>query len=590
MVVTRVVLLLLLLLLVATVATASQSGRWRANSAEERWSVILGNATALPQQLMTAGLWRVAGYAHHRLSATHLILARPSSVPLASDAHPDTWSGVAFAKKLVARRRLHRGVVSDATNEPLWGMQWHLHDFRFPANFTAPTAAHISVVDAWLSGALGERTYVAIVDDGLQSLHPDLKTNFNAQGSYDFNYDKPDVTPTNYDAHGTEVAGTAAAGINAACGCGVAPLARVAGIRLLAENTFTDEQEALALSYMDQLNQIYSNSWGPDDDGERIEGPGELTRAAMREAVTSGRNGRGVIYVWSAGNGRQKGDNCNFDGYANSRYTIAVPAVTCLGKGAPYSEDCSANVVSAPSNSATKDNPYQIVTTDLMGEAGVSRTDCSTTFGGTSAAAPIVAGVVALMLSARPALGWRDVQAVLIHSADAIDAESATWQRNGGGLLYSHTYGFGRVNASRAVELARTWLLYPPDDVELVGPTTWFTANATQSVTTVVSSIRVESVAVVVTARVSRRGHLALWLTSPSGMVSRLAPYRVRDASADINAWSFGSVAHWEETSAGDWTLSWSADSTAGIPLSLSWKLQVYGHLDLALGHTRMYR
>lgn len=72
------------------------------------------------------------------------------------------------------------------------------------------------------------------------------------------------------------------------------------------------------------------------------------------------------------------------------------------------------------------------------------------------------------MLSARPVLGWRDVQAVLIHSADTIDAESATWQRNGGGLLYSHTYAFGRVNASRAVELARTWLLLPPDDVEIV--------------------------------------------------------------------------------------------------------------------------
>lgn len=572
---------LAILLLAAFVAAATAAGgRWHPDSPEERWAVILAKGQRLPQQRMAAGLWRIAGHAHRRLNATHLILARPRSAPLSKESDPSTWPGVVAAHKLVPQRRKHRGVVEDATNEPLWNKQWHLHEFNFPASFTPPTPAHISAVEAWLSGALGEGSYVAVVDDGLQFIHPDIKTNYNAQGSYDFNYDKPDVTPSNYDAHGTEAAGTAAAGVNAACGSGVAPLARVAGIRLLATDSVTDEQEALSLSYEDQLNQIYSNSWGPYDDGQRLEGPGPLTRAAMKEAVTTGRNGRGVIYVWAAGNGRAVNDNCNFDGYANNRYTITVPAVTSLGKGAPYSEDCSANVVCAPSNS-NYENPYKIVTTDLMGSAGVSPTDCSMTFGGTSAAAPIVAGVVALMLSARPELGWRDVQGVLIHSADAIDESSLTWQTNGAGLRYSHTYGFGRVNASRAVELSRTWTNYP-EDVEIASPSNAFAANATSNTITFTSNIRVESVAVVVTARVSRRGRLALMLTSPSGTVSYIAPFHP-DSQANISAWSFGSVAHWDEASAGAWTLSWTADGAAGTPSSISWELHIYGHIDLSL-------
>lgn len=98
------------------------------------------------------------------------------------------------------------------------------------------------------------------------------------------------------------------------------------GIRLIADYT-TDAQEAAGLSYRSDINDIYSNSWGPNDDGRRLEKPGVLTLRAMEDSVNNGRGGKGVVYVWAGGNGKSYGDNCNYDGYANSRFTIAIGAV-----------------------------------------------------------------------------------------------------------------------------------------------------------------------------------------------------------------------------------------------------------------------
>ena len=109
-------------------------------------------------------------------------------------------------------------------------------------------------------------------------------------------------------------------------------------------------------------------------------------------------------------------DNCNYDGYASSPYTIAVGAIDNYGRHSFYSEPCAALLVVAPSDG---------------GSAGVSTTDaviqgsseCTSEFGGTSSAAPLVAGVVALMLEANARLSWRDVQLILARSAVTINAD-----------------------------------------------------------------------------------------------------------------------------------------------------------------------
>jgi proprotein convertase subtilisin/kexin type 7 len=98
------------------------------------------------------------------------------------------------------------------------------------------------------------------------------------------------------------------------------------------------------LNYKFQINDIYSSSWGPVDDGSSLDGPGYLASRAIISGVENGRGGRGSIFVFASGNGGLDGDNCNFDGYANSIYTVAIGAINNEGKMPPYGELCAAHL------------------------------------------------------------------------------------------------------------------------------------------------------------------------------------------------------------------------------------------------------
>jgi len=214
-------------------------------------------------------------------------------------------------------------------------------------------------------------------------------------------------------------------------------------------------------------------------------------------------------------------DNCNYDGYASSPYTIAVGAIDNYGRHSFYSEPCAALLVVAPSDG---------------GSAGVSTTDaviqgsseCTSEFGGTSSAAPLVAGVVALMLEANARLSWRDVQLILARSAVMINADDGDWVFNGGGLHHSHRYGFGLVNAHAAVRLAQNWeplgaakeLEFADANVNLE-----IAADAvavSRSIHLPINST-VESVQVRFTAEHEHCSDLRITLTSPAGITSVLA-------------------------------------------------------------------
>jgi kexin len=146
------------------------------------------------------------------------------------------------------------------------------------------------------------------------------------------------------DRHGTRCAGEIAAVKNDVCGVGVAYNAKVAGIRILSKQ-ISDADEAIALNYAYQENQIYSCSWGPPDDGKAMEAPGILIKKAILKGVQQGRGGKGSIFVFASGNGAASGDNCNYDGYTNSIYSITVGAIDRKGSHPYYSEHCSAQLV-----------------------------------------------------------------------------------------------------------------------------------------------------------------------------------------------------------------------------------------------------
>jgi len=131
---------------------------------------------------------------------------------------------------------------------------------------------------------------------------------------------------------------------NDICGVGVAYDAKVAGIRILSA-LISDADESDALNYKWNDNHIYSCSWGPTDDGMTMEAPSVLIKRSIQSGVQRGRDGKGSIFVFASGNGANNGDNCNFDGYTNSIYSITVTAIDRNGEHPYYAESCSANLV-----------------------------------------------------------------------------------------------------------------------------------------------------------------------------------------------------------------------------------------------------
>ncbi len=301
-----------------------------------------------------------------------------------------------------------------------------------------------------------------------------------------------------------------------------------------------------------------------------------MASLALQTGVTQGRNGKGSIYAWAGGNGRRSGDNCNYDGWANSRYTIAVGAVDYSGVQAWYSESCAMLVVAAPSSGNAP--AYSVTTTDLKGGRGTSSTDCTSSFGGTSAAAPMVAGIIALVLQANPNLGWRDVQGVLINSASMTDNNDADWTRNGAGLHINHKYGFGLVNAAAAVQAAKSWENYGPSlsvSQKLVDDRNIPEGDWIQMEIKIDGSIIVEHVDLLFQASHRRRGDLRIVLVSPQGTSSTLAePHN--DVGADYN-WTFGTIRAWGENSQGTWILKVKDEVSGNTGKMIAATLTIYG-------------
>jgi subtilisin-like proprotein convertase family protein len=451
-------------------------------------------------------------------------------------------------------------------NDPRFANQWHL---RNTGQGGGVVGADANIVNVW-DQYKGNGVVIGIVDDGVTPGHQDLAPNYLPALSYDFNRNDP--IPDGGD-HGTSVAGVAAGrGDNGVGGSGAAPLASIAGLQLIDGST-TDTMEANALSYLRNDIDIYSNSWGPNDNGSFLEGPGPLTLAAFTSSVTSGRGGLGNIYTWAGGNGGDA-DNANFDGYANSRYIIAVGALTNSATRSSYSERGSNILVSAYSSGGT----LGIDTT-----AGSSNTAYTTSFGGTSSATPLVSGVIALMLQANPGLTWRDVQHILAKSAEKVSAADAGWSNNGAGLHVNDKFGFGGIDAAAAVALAQTWSNVAPEISATSGTLAVNAAIPDNNLTGVTRTfdftnpIKAETVEVVFNATHTTRGQLQVLLTSPSGTQSLLAAKRTADSGDNFSNWTFSTKRILDEDARGTWTIKVTDETSGTTGTFVNWKMNVYG-------------
>lgn len=569
-----------------------------------------------------------------------------------------------------------------AVIDPNFPAQWHL-------DATANnTQWGIDAEAAW-GTATGENVTIAIVDTRQHTGHPDLAGSFNAgisfdSGNIDWNGDgigdnNPNITLAagsnmwpnivdfdcvapldgipddcvRFQAHGTAVAGIAL-GDNEGTGIvGVAPDANYAAFNFLEPDQGTGVLPAngpfQAQSIVNTFSaanitpiDVFNNSWGFNNT-RLLRFSTFLDLQAVQNAATRS------ILVKSAGNNRDASgtfngwDRTNLD-QMHMRQAIMVAAAQQNGSVEFYSNPGSNNLISAPVNRTGNGNTWTSDVTDVFNNGADNRGyvdgNITTAFNGTSAAAPMVTGVIALMLEANPNLDWRNAQHILIDTAqknglidqngdgifDGGDGDSngaidnfnirntflgtvnydtdvdgfadpyhTGWFQNAAGNWVSDDFGFGMVDARAAVQAAVAWSLVPPElsvDSFTKTITTGVIAegnlgglNSVNNIDTFIteSNLTVEWVEVTINATVGDPDDLMLVLRSPSGTQSVLMAPGGTSVQQNINNFTFNTNQFWDENASGTWTLQALDTGVAdGQATTINdWQISIYGTCDV---------
>ncbi|MFO7735534.1 MAG: S8 family serine peptidase, partial [bacterium] len=324
-------------------------------------------------------------------------------------------------------------------NDPLYSEQWHL--------------PQINAESAWDSETGSGNIIVAIVDSGVDMSHPDL----DLVNGYDFADNNSDPSPGPYDYgayHGTAVAGISAATGNNGIGVtGVCQKCKVMPIRLITGQAMYPSSIKNALEWtVDNGAAVINNSWGPANENCQTIYENSAVTSAAEYARQNGRDGKGTALVFASGN---DGCDASLDRTMLNEDLVVVSALGSGGTMESYSNWGSSIDVSA--GAATH-------STDITGSGGENNTDYTNYFSGTSAAAPVVSGAIALMLSANPDMDFSGTLQCLKTGTFQSEAycSKGGWGTQtdtyvpGGSAEHSPCFGFGVIDVAKMVNGALT--------------------------------------------------------------------------------------------------------------------------------------
>ncbi len=353
----------------------------------------------------------------------------------------------------------HPELIQMSSNKSAFDNQWHLKKTRINGRMIN---AHAHIEEAWTLSQ-GDNMTIAIIDDGVDLAHAEFAGSQKIVAPRDVTRRNNNPNPRSNDRHGTACAGVACAnGLDGASG--VAPKSTLLPIRLASHLGSQAEADAFVWA-ADHGADVISCSWGPADgvwwdDNDPLHDEETLlpdsTRLAIDYAVQQGRNGKGCVITWAAGNGNEPVEH---DGYASYDKVLAIAACNDENRKSAYSDFGSTIFCCFPSSHGVPSLTPGIWTTDNTGISGYNTGaiedgdhdgDYTNSFGGTSSACPGVAGVAALILSINPDLRWDQVKDIMQRSCDKIDTTNGDYDESG----HSPIYGYGRINAKKALEMA----------------------------------------------------------------------------------------------------------------------------------------
>ena len=490
----------------------------------------------------------------------------------------------------------------------------------------------------------GRGVKVAVVDTGLEICHPDLAANVVEGGSFNFKanpengnswYNASAADPYFPDSrgdHGTTVAGIIAAKANNGLGVrGVAPDVSLFGFNYLSEQCCREDAlGGSSFSPNSEQIDVFNMSFGSF--GSQYDEP---DNSVVQYGTSQLRNGLGAIYVKAAGNAfglclhfehqvhaytgcsSSHGDAVN-----DLPYVIVVGALNASGRKASYSSAGSNLWISAPAGEYGVSEPATVTTDQYGRERGYSSRnypglarqtssdpfgDYSSNFNGTSAAAPHVSGVVALLLEEESTLTWRDVKHILASTARRpgglfnvssdvrvmIGDQRATfhrdWITNAAGFDFHNHFGFGVVDVDAALALLRDG--YQPDSLGAQSLSDWFTASIDGAQIPdhdgggielrlnldLPTGTNIEAMQLYVTGAHENLVDLSIELESPAGTRSIVNPvFNETLAGEETLEWRLLSNAFYGESPRGVWTLRVIDAAEDNTGMLNSWALRAW--------------